>query len=139
MSAHLNRGLPGCREVFHFYTPGRCAVPFMFVGEKMRRRWTSEESLDLLRLVIVRPDDAHHAELGQEGHRVVTKRLCIRTLYIRTSSKIFKLFLIRVLVGLFGYMLCSSGEEGGCEWSVGCASPIHHESRPSPSNLHQHP
>ena len=46
---------------------------------------------------------------------------------------------IRVLVGLFGYMLCSSGEEGGCEWSVGCASPIHHESRPSPPSIHQHP
>ena len=44
-----------------------------------------------------------------------------------------------MLVGLFGYMLCSSGEEGGCEWSVGCASPIHHESRPSPPNIHQHP
>ena len=48
-------------------------------------------------------------------------------------------FWIRVLVGLFGYMLCSSGEEGGCEWSVGCASPIHHESRPSHPNLHQTP
>ena len=49
------------------------------------------------------------------------------------------LFWIRVLVGLFGFMLCSSGKEGGCEWSVGCASPIHHESRPSPPNIHQHP
>ena len=48
-------------------------------------------------------------------------------------------FWIRVLVGLFGYMLCSSGEEGGCEWSVGCASPIHYEYRPSPPNIHHHP
>ena len=44
-----------------------------------------------------------------------------------------------MLVGLFGYMLCSSGEEGGCEWRVGCASPIHHESRPSHPNIHQTP
>ena len=51
----------------------------------------------------------------------------------------YDLFWIRVLVGLFGIMLCSSGKEGGCEWSVGCASPIHHESRPSPPNIHQHP
>ena len=62
----------------------------------------------------------------------------------RLKSEVFvvaseRSFRIRVLVGLFGYMLCSSGEEGGCEWSVGCASPIHHESRPSPPNIHQHP
>ena len=41
-----------------------------------------------------------------------------------------------MLVGLFGYMLCSSGEEEGCEWSVGCANPIHHESL---SQSSQHP
>ena len=48
-------------------------------------------------------------------------------------------FWIRVLVGLFGFMLCSSGKEGGCEWSVGCASPTNHESRPSHPNIHRHP
>ena len=31
---------------------------------------------------------------------------------------------IRVLVGLFGFMLCSSGKEGGCVEDAGCASPL---------------
>ena len=32
---------------------------------------------------------------------------------------------IRVLVGLFGFMLSSSGSEGGCEWITGINLIIH--------------
>ena len=73
-------------------------------------------------------------KLEELGARRFESRLAVALEDLRTE-----LLWIRVLVGLFGYMLCSSGEEGGCEWSVGCASPIHHESRPSPPNIHQHP
>ena len=33
-----------------------------------------------------------------------------------------------MLVGFYsGYGVCSSGEEGECEWGVGCAGPTHHQ------------
>ena len=45
------------------------------------------------------------------------------------SNDIFY-FWIRVLVGLFGLTLCSSGKERGCVCvlGAGCASPNHHQS-----------
>ena len=40
---------------------------------------------------------------------------------------------IRVLLGLFGIMLCSSGSEGGCEWITGINLVIHPSSISPPS------
>ena len=42
-------------------------------------------------------------------------------------------FWIRVLVGLFGLMLSSSGSEGGCEWITGINLVIHPSSISPPS------
>ena len=75
-----------------------------FAGLEGGVRWAICEQLDL-----------NKNEVSNQGLRSKIEQFGC------TSSK----FWIRVLVGLFGFMLYSSGKVGGCEWSVGCAKSSH--------------